>query len=241
MPIRVSCQCGKALNVQDAMAGKAVKCPGCGKVIRVPGGQGAPAAAAPAAAQPIIDNTMSDMFDEEGFGTEVAAACPSCGKEMAANAVLCTKCGYHKETGQVMESHKLAGIDIDHGELALRKAATDLEHDKKIQKEMLSKAGLPWWGLGLVLFMLGSSVGIAVIAVNASRREEGKEMDFNPMATFLLLCGIAFSLVAAGGVTKLIVHAVKKDATKGQIILTVIVTLVLIGIGVGFFVGAANQ
>ena len=239
MPIRVSCQCGKALNVKDEMAGKAVKCPGCGQVIRVPGGQ-APAAA-PRTPQPLVDSTMDDMFDEEGFGTQVAAACPSCGAEMAANAVLCTKCGFHKETGQKMQAHRTAGVDIDFGELALMKAERDLQQDVKIQKEMLSKAGLPWWGLGLVLFMLGSSVVIAVLAVNASRREEGKEMDFNPMATFLMLCGVAFSLVAAGGVGKLIVHAVKKDATKGQIITLVIGTLVLIGIAVGFFIGAANQ
>ena len=36
MPIAVSCQCGKTLNVRDELAGKAVKCPACQQVIRVP-------------------------------------------------------------------------------------------------------------------------------------------------------------------------------------------------------------
>src|SRR5438067_12590152 len=36
-PIVVSCSCGKKLQVRAELAGKAVKCPGCGKSIKVPG------------------------------------------------------------------------------------------------------------------------------------------------------------------------------------------------------------
>jgi len=41
MPIRLQCTCGKVLSVRDELAGKGVKCPGCQKVLRVPGEQSA--------------------------------------------------------------------------------------------------------------------------------------------------------------------------------------------------------
>jgi hypothetical protein len=44
MPIRVSCSCGKPLQVPDAAAGKAVKCPACAAIVRIPAA-GASAAA----------------------------------------------------------------------------------------------------------------------------------------------------------------------------------------------------
>lgn len=66
MPIPIRCSCGKAFNLKDEMAGKALKCPACQAVIRVPAAGGAKAAtptasksatapakpAAPAAANP---------------------------------------------------------------------------------------------------------------------------------------------------------------------------------------------
>ena len=35
MPILVSCPCGKQLRAKDEMAGKRVKCPGCGSAVVV--------------------------------------------------------------------------------------------------------------------------------------------------------------------------------------------------------------
>ena len=61
--------------------------------------------------------------------------CPACRAEMAGNAVLCTKCGYHKEAGATLEAHKTAGVDIDHGTLALDKAAVDMERAADLQKK----------------------------------------------------------------------------------------------------------
>ena len=102
MPIQIKCQCGKALAVKDQFAGKTVKCPACGKGIKVPGAS-AGTAVAPAA-QPVgaaaVGNPLNDLMDEEGFGSNIAAVCPACGAEMAAEAVLCTTCGYNKTTGE---------------------------------------------------------------------------------------------------------------------------------------------
>jgi hypothetical protein len=40
MAINLSCDCGKKLAVKDEMAGKKVKCPGCGSVLTVPAATG---------------------------------------------------------------------------------------------------------------------------------------------------------------------------------------------------------
>jgi hypothetical protein len=40
MAINLSCECGKKLAVKDDMAGKKVKCPGCGSVLTVPAAMG---------------------------------------------------------------------------------------------------------------------------------------------------------------------------------------------------------
>lgn len=36
MPIRVECECGKVLRLKDELAGKRVRCPGCGDPLSVP-------------------------------------------------------------------------------------------------------------------------------------------------------------------------------------------------------------
>jgi hypothetical protein len=36
MLIQVDCKCGKDLNIPEHLAGKRVKCPGCGDAIEVP-------------------------------------------------------------------------------------------------------------------------------------------------------------------------------------------------------------
>ena len=221
MPIQIKCKCGKTLSIPDGMQGKAVKCPGCQQTLRVPGGVAAGGAAAGAAATPArsaapVDDSMSDLFDEEGFSTAVEAVCPACRAEMPANAVLCTKCGYHKESGAMLESHKTAGVDIDHGTLALEKAADDMKRASDLQKSMIRGAGLPWWGLALVLFMLGSGLLIAVLAVNASRRVD-ETISFNPMHLFLVLSGSAFFAISAGANFMIILHACRNSMQQGLI------------------------
>src|SRR5262249_6581835 len=46
MPVAFSCpECGKQLNVRDDLAGKRIKCPGCGAVVSVPDSDGPPPSA----------------------------------------------------------------------------------------------------------------------------------------------------------------------------------------------------
>ena len=210
MPIQIKCKCGKTLGIPDGMAGKAVKCPGCKQALQVSGG----AASGKSPAPPAANDFMQDLFDEEGFNTAVEAVCPSCRAEMPGNAVLCTKCGYHKESGTTLDAHKTAGVDIDHGTLALDKAAVDMASAVELQKRMLRGGGMPWWGLALTLFMLGSGLLIAVLAVNAERRVD-ETITFDPMQTFLTLSGAAFLAVANGALLMIFVHAFKQSLQQG--------------------------
>lgn len=232
MPIAVKCSCGKQLNVRDELAGKAVKCPGCAKVIRVTAGgaqkSGAAARPRPAAAsRPAVRpapaparSELDDLFAEEGMDREMGKICPACRTELSPGAVLCTKCGYDLQTGERFDGHKVAGVDIDKGTMALDKAEQDMAHAARLQKEMIGKAGMPAWMLALVLFILASAMGIAVLAVNASRREE--TMAFKPMQMFMNLGGSAFLLVALGAALSLISMAFRSGLKQGLLSLTIL-------------------
>lgn len=263
MPIRVQCGCGKPLNVRDEMAGKAVKCPGCGQPLRIPGAAAAarPATSAgaapktaqarqsaaspspaspssaspsparavrpfPGAAKPVAAkaaNSLDDLFAEEGLTRNVAAVCPACRSEMNGGATLCTKCGFNIQTGLKMTGHQVAGVDIDMGTVALQKAERDMARDERLQKTMTAKAGMPPWMLALVLFILGSATLIAVIAVNASKREE--TINFNPLQMFLQLGGMAFGLVGLGALLSIIGQAFRSSRNEGLYSLSIVYLL----------------
>jgi ribosomal protein L40E len=159
---------------------------------------------------------MNELFDEEGFSAQVAAVCPACRAEMPAGSVLCTKCGYNKQTGTRLDGHKTAGVDISHGTLALMKAKADMEKAKRLDDSVLAGAGMPWWMLSLVLFMLISGLSIAVLAVNASRRVD-ETISFNPMATFLILSGSAFCAFSIGSFLLIAKRAFGDDKVKGAL------------------------
>jgi hypothetical protein len=256
MPIQVKCQCGKTLKVKDELAGKAVKCPGCGKVIKVgqPGvkagaktsakvgasGAKTPPARPAAPASPAAIDSLDDLFDEEGFSDHVAAVCPNCREEMGAGAVLCTKCGFNKETGELLQAHRTAGVDVDHGTLALEKAEADMAKADRLQKEMLSKAGMPTWMLALVIFGIGSATLLAVIAVNMANRTEEGASNFNAMQMFLQLIAGAFGVVSGGAIVKIWILYAKKEAKKKEVIKLSIGAVVMGGIAVALLV-ASNR
>lgn len=223
MPIQIRCQCGKSLNAPDSAAGKAVKCPACQKVLKVPAKSASAKAvqakqAVPKPQPSPMDNDLDDLFNEEGFDNKIEAVCPACREPMAADAVLCTRCGFNRESGVTYESHKTAGVDIDHGTLALQKAETDMIQAAEMQKKLANGPGMPWWGLALVLFVLGSGLVIATLAVNASRRVDATA-PANPLGLFYTLTAVAFGLVAAGSYLMIVVHAFKQSGKDGLICL----------------------
>ncbi len=52
MPVRVTCSCGRSLNLGDNLRGKRVKCPACASVITVPGSDKSAEESRPAKARP---------------------------------------------------------------------------------------------------------------------------------------------------------------------------------------------
>ena len=218
MPIKINCKCGKSLNIPDAAAGKVVKCPACKTALKVPSKSGGatPKQPVPKPTATVPDNDLNDLFDEEGMTDKIESVCPACREPMAASAVLCTVCGFHRESGERFESHKTAGVDIDHGTLALQKAETDMFEAAEMQRKLAAGPGMPWWGLALVLFVMGSGLVIATLAVNASRRVDAMAPP-NPMALFFTLTAVAFGLVAAGAYLMILVHAFKQSAKDGFI------------------------
>ena len=229
MPIQLKCTCGKAVSVRDEMAGKAVKCPACQSVIRVPtvgAAKPAPSSAAKpassgtpraATAKPADDfgaGAMDDLFNEAGFQLRTGKACPSCFEPIAADAVLCTKCGFNLETGTKVRAHVAEYEDAQSGDAILKKAARDLELAQKMQDKMAAGSGMPWWMLALVLFMLASVTGVGVIAVNLAKREDATS-EFNAVQTLMMLCGVGFSVVGSGAFTVVLYRACMESVKEG--------------------------
>lgn len=172
-------------------------------------------------------NPMNDLFDEEGFGSGISSVCPSCGKPMPAEAVLCTECGFNKSTGQKIQGHLTPGVDFSVGDLALQRAAEDMQRADKLQRDMTSGAGMPWWMLGLILFILGSATVLAVMAVMSATRTTGED-SFNAMRSFLQLSGTGCALVAAGAFVKLVVQGFQVSRNTGLLCLTVLYLFVFV-------------
>ncbi|MEL7338107.1 MAG: hypothetical protein AAFN70_18080, partial [Planctomycetota bacterium] len=172
-------------------------------------------------------NPMNDLFDEEGFGSNIAAVCPNCANPMAAEAVLCTKCGFNKASGEVMRGHQTPGVDISVGDMALQRAEDDMFRANKMQRDMTEKAGMPWWMLGLILFVLASATGLAVMAVMSRNRVTGDDT-FNAMRTFYQLSGAACALVAVGAFFKLVFAGFKENQKTGFLCMTILYLFVFV-------------
>jgi len=110
MPIPISCEgCGHKMKVQDALAGRKVKCPACNYAIEVPAD-----AAPPPEPEPSTD-PFGDSGDESSgefdlmdtiTGDEQSVPCPKCDRKMKPTDVICTNCGYSKQGGDLSTANK---------------------------------------------------------------------------------------------------------------------------------------
>lgn len=175
MPLRVNCQCGVALNVPDAMAGKQVKCPKCQKVIPV-AAPNAPQPTAPAAnpataktaapksttplkapSSPGGQDAMSILLDSAGLKKREGIFCPGCDRPLPTGSAICVGCGYNLQAGSKIEGFEVETKEF--GNKRLAEAADMMAREVETEKRLL-KAGMPWWMmlaiiLG-VLFMMSS-------------------------------------------------------------------------------------
>ncbi|MFM2013947.1 MAG: hypothetical protein RLZZ396_2731 [Planctomycetota bacterium] len=156
MPLRVTCQCGVALNVPETMAGKGVKCPKCQSVIAV----GTPAKTAPAtkpaaskpAAKASASNTSQDamakLLDSAGLKKREGIFCPSCDRSLPPGTAICVGCGYNLEAGSKIEGFEVEVKEF--GNKRLVEAAEMMAREVETENRLL-KAGMPWWTMAAII------------------------------------------------------------------------------------------
>lgn len=118
MPVKVRCpSCEKSLSAPDAARGKAIKCPGCGTKIRVPGaedsgvaaGEGGGVAVKTAKKKKAVGPDSTELLANLDLSKAVdssSAMCPKCGTNIPEDASECPKCGVDPATGLVSASAK---------------------------------------------------------------------------------------------------------------------------------------
>ncbi|MFM7929543.1 MAG: hypothetical protein ACKO9Q_17690 [Pirellula sp.] len=164
MPLRVTCQCGVALNVPETMAGKGVKCPKCQSVIAVgtqakPAATPKPASAKPAAAKPAAaanpassnkapQDAMSKLLDSAGLKKREGIFCPSCDRSLPPGTAICVGCGYSLEAGSKIEGFEVETKEF--GNKRLVEAAEMMAREAETESRLL-KAGMPWWMMTAII------------------------------------------------------------------------------------------
>lgn len=108
--LRVACSCGAKLKVPAKAAGKRVKCPKCQTVLTVP-------PPPPEESYELAGDDPSALFEqlaeqgraapaEGGRRIDAAGQCPQCGAGLPEEAVLCTQCGFNRNTGRSAKAAK---------------------------------------------------------------------------------------------------------------------------------------
>src|ERR1700752_4945917 len=91
---------------------------------------------------------MGELFDEIGIKEYSGSRCPQCNSPLKPNAILCTSCGFHLQSGQKVAGAKVYKVgERGHTEAAdslLDRAAKQIETDKVETKKNQSQ-GLPAW------------------------------------------------------------------------------------------------
>jgi len=183
MPLRVNCQCGVALNVPDAMAGKQVKCPKCQKVIPV-AAPNAPAAK-PAAAKPAAPNppggqdAMAILLDSAGLKKREGIFCPGCDRPLPTGSAICVGCGYNLQAGSKIEGFEVETKEF--GNKRLAEAADMMAREVETEKRLL-KAGMPWWMM--LAIILGVLFMMSAILLKMDVNTSGKVSSVPILAKF---------------------------------------------------------
>jgi hypothetical protein len=152
MAIKVACHCGASFTAKDSLAGQTLLCPKCSQPVTIPSPN------APLVKQQVAAvNPMADLFDEAGFKEHKGSRCPQCNSPLRPNAVLCTECGFHLQSGQkVAGARVLKAGERGHAEATeslLDRAAQAIETDK-VETKKNQGQGLPAWIYFIALAIL---------------------------------------------------------------------------------------
>lgn len=106
MPVKVKCKgCSAVLNAPDRARGKAIKCPKCGKPVRVPSSSAARAKSGSRPKQRVAPKVSSDDDDflagmDLGYVEDRSKrVCPRCGATAGDEDIDCPSCGADLQTG----------------------------------------------------------------------------------------------------------------------------------------------
>ncbi len=113
--LTVACpECGKQIKAPAEVAGKKIRCKGCGEIFvatAAPARAAAPPAKPAKPAKPAADDDDDDMGDGKPYditALDTAPRCPECANEMEGpEAVICLKCGYNTRTRSRVVTRKL--------------------------------------------------------------------------------------------------------------------------------------
>ncbi len=119
MAIVFECSCGQVLKTDDEYAGQQVKCPGCGESVTIPAAQ------------------------------EEKPVCPSCGKPMDYDAIICMECGFSRKTGRQLATSG----ESTTGKVRVREE--EIPDESPVASSFVKSFVFPLQGasLGMVIFM----------------------------------------------------------------------------------------
>ena len=112
MPVKVKCSgCQKVLTAPDKARGKAVRCPKCETVIKIPAGDAKSKAVAQrqeslAATGPAVDEDFFANLDLNKVQDARVRVCPKCGTEAEPEDIECQNCGVDLDTGVLSERQR---------------------------------------------------------------------------------------------------------------------------------------
>jgi len=118
--IRFWCQCGRKLKTSPYVRGKIIKCPSCGKSVRVPQAstrkKDEPEPTASRVAEALAEEASSvyALSRPKGAASRFASEperpiplsggkCPKCGTPTEIGAIMCVQCGLNFTTGVVLK------------------------------------------------------------------------------------------------------------------------------------------
>jgi hypothetical protein len=83
MSLKVRCECGKILHVEERQAGKKARCPDCKSMVPIP---------------------IPGEDDGQAYEMAVALRCPQCKSEWEPGTAVCIDCGWNFRAGKAMKT-----------------------------------------------------------------------------------------------------------------------------------------
>jgi len=100
MPVRVRCPCGNSLRVTRESLGKRVRCPVCGRFLRIAGPTGTGRSAIANAPTPAEGDDDLKLAEDIEPRRAQDRPCPACAAPVSQDARICVACGYNLVNGK---------------------------------------------------------------------------------------------------------------------------------------------